>query len=151
MNVKIQYAVLSYTTDLTDPKAVSAPLAVIAVGDLTDTAGFVFFGASHGTVDPAQDPFGVVRELPRLLESKINEGLRDHRPNELLTWLQPKLRQSLSLRDAQSTSIEAEGPDQIVGELMALYHRVVPPKPDVDENTPPNFPTVHFQPTTLPA
>ena len=140
MTAKIQHAALSYSSDLTKPSAPVLVLGVVAVGELPRGEYFLFVGTDGRTIDSALDPFGIVRDLPRFIDNRVREGLRDVGPQALIPWMAQRLRQSLTLTTPESADLEVENADELLNGFLTLYRRAVSEPAAADK------PTVHFEP-----
>lgn len=112
MDKKIQYGVISFCPDLTDPHAKSVDVAAVGTvrdheaaqrGDSQKT-----FIVSISDIDEipviAKDPIalGFIRDLPNFLTKQVKRGVETVGPDELLGWVHHSLRNSLYLSEVHS-------------------------------------------------
>src|SRR2546428_4386153 len=99
MDALLKYAVLSFCTDLTDPKATSKPVAIVGVGHDRDQQFWfcVVCPAPGDMLDLANDPVSrdVLNDLPALLEQQMKAGAARIGAGDFLPWLHDRFRNSL--------------------------------------------------------
>ncbi len=130
MQVRYQYAILSFCEDLTSPSASSIPLAIVGVSPPSEAAesGFWFFVSQQkpGEIPAvADDPVAVsiLNSLPTLIESQLAQGAREA-PNRFLTWLHDRFRNTIhlsSIEEGELTVDPARPTRSIMLELVALF------------------------------
>lgn len=151
MIVKYHYAVLSFVTDLSDPRSEAVPVAVIAIGPITEEIGFCYFAAEkRPSIAADSDSFGLLKDLPKLLDTMIREGLAQAGRGKLLEWLQSSLRHTLALGQSRTETLSIETEPFQVQELLAglapLYERHVA-RPSHEPTPVRRLPTVHIDVT----
>lgn len=130
MNVNLQFAILTFNPDLTDPLLEPIPVGVVAVGTLTPTQGFCFVAAARrSSVAVDHDSFGLLSDLGGLMGKLIQEGLNRAGHAGLLRWLAASLGNTLALGQpmAHSMSLETEPTqiDELLPALASLYEEHV--------------------------
>lgn len=135
MRLGIRYAVLSFCSDLTDPRASSTPVAVMGVGSVldADAAGpreFWFYVVRARPGDLAEvgdDEWSrdVMNNLPALLERQLSEGAQAVGADGFLPWLHDRFRNSLHAARFESVEIAVPSIQELLGELLRLYQTTV--------------------------
>jgi hypothetical protein len=130
MQVSLKYATLSFCSDLTDPRGVSRPLAVVGLGvvDEDDKRRFWFFVVRNRPGDDptiACDPLSqeILNNLPALLEKQLSEVARHG--DAFLSWLHDRFRNSLHVSSLQEQQIAAESTSILLGQLGRIYETTV--------------------------
>lgn len=112
--VRYRYAVVGFSTDLTDTKSPSIPVAVVGSGE-ADKHGFVFLIAT--TDPPVTDPVArdILARVPRFLREEMSASLNDSGAEGWLRSFSGRMSQSLYV-----TKISEEKIDIQIGNLQTL-------------------------------
>lgn len=147
MKLPVSYAVLNFCPDLTDPKSTSVPVAMVAVVELSKDSAAVFVGAERFAEDRMRDPFGVLADLARFLDLRVQEGLTESGPSGLLGFLQKRLRHSFAFGLTEKDVVELKEEDQSTALMTGLFriYRQVIVAPVPAAGTPFDLPTLHVQ------
>lgn len=125
MEARLKYAVLSFCTDLTDPKAMSEPVAVVGVGEGPDQQFWfcVVCPAPGDMLNLANDPLSrsVLNELPTLLEQQMRAGATRVGADTFLPWLHDRFRNSLHVSGFKSSTQSYQHVDELVAAVVRLY------------------------------
>jgi hypothetical protein len=133
MDAELKYAVLSFCTDLTDPKATSKPVAIVGVGDGHQDQHQQFWfcvvcSAPGDMLDLANDPVSrsVLNDLPTLLEQQMRAGVTRVGAANFLPWLHDRFRNSLHVSAFHETTQQYQHADELVAAVVRLYQQLVP-------------------------
>lgn len=147
MKHPVKYAVLNFCPDLTDPSSRSIPVAMVAVVELSKASAAVFVGAERFSEDRMRDPFGILADLARFLDTRVQEGLAESGPSGLLEFLQKRLRHSFAFGLTAQDIVELTEEDQstalMTGLLRIYRHVIVAPVPTPGTSF--DLPTLHVQ------
>lgn len=125
--MKIQYAVLSFCKDLTDPKATSFPVGIFGLS-AKKNSGFWFYVCADrpGDRTPSADEWSkaILNNLPSLLHDQIAEGLKTVAPDNFLHWLHDRFRNSLHVSNIEAKDVDVDEKN-VSSQLTRLYLQVV--------------------------
>lgn len=130
MKLKHRFAVVSWCPDLTDPNAVSIPVAVLLIAK----AGRMNFAASMGMqVEGDLDAFeqDLLRDVPLLIRRYVDDFIKSNpaaKGNDVLLAVHHALRNSLhvsKVEEEQVTNVDVVTADTLMGLLQALFEREV--------------------------
>jgi hypothetical protein len=93
MKLKGEYAVISFCHDLTDPDAVSVPVALLLIAQKADRSLAAAVGREVADVDPITAEF--LRDIPRLLKDQVQSIQQARTVPDILRSLHNALRNSL--------------------------------------------------------
>ncbi len=149
MKINRRYAVISFCSDLTNPKGVSYPVAVIGVGE-SPKLGFLFCGVNLKAVETAGKRVGdelsqqMLRRLPEFLEAELSEGIKQAGPHnfDFVTWIHERLRNSLHVSFASEPS-EA---NLDAAELLSWFQQAFRRRATKVATSKPSLPDVRFRP-----
>ena len=133
MKVQLNYGVLSFCPDLTNPSAVSIPLGIVGAGVAADRDRFWFFVLKNPPWnEPAidNDPVAksILAELPALLDKQVGEGAAKVETRNFSSWLHGQFRNSLhvSIVKKEILSPRAGNPHRdILAHCMDLFSKAV--------------------------
>lgn len=155
MIVTFEYAVLTFLPDLTDPQSQPVPVGVIAVGPLTPTHGFCFVATARRSAIPIEhDSFGLLTDLPGLLDKLIQQALIQVGAGRVLPSLNASLGHTLALGspvvEAVSLATDPVQIDELLQALSPLYERHVL-SAETGRSGETLLPAVRFDVTEMPA
>ena len=123
MSGEIEYGVVSFCPDLTDPAAPSVPVAVIGLlGEKSHANGegngkiFMIARADAEDLLPIEDdPLAraILNDLPDFLGEQVREGLRIAGASGLISWIEHSLRNSLHISNIQCSNVDMAVDDHI--------------------------------------
>ena len=133
MKVQLNYGVLSFCPDLTDPSAVSIPLGIVGAGVAANKDRFWFFVLKNPpwhTPAIDNDPIAksILSELPALLDKQVGEGAAKVETRNFSSWLHGQFRNTLhvSLVKKELFSTKAGNPHRdIMAHCMDLFTKSV--------------------------
>ena len=116
MSGEIEYGVVSFCPDLTDPAAPTVPVAVIGLlGEKSHANGegngkiFMIARADAEDLLPIEDdPLAraILNDLPDFLGEQVREGLRIAGASGLISWIEHSLRNSLHISNIQCSNVD---------------------------------------------
>lgn len=136
MSGKIEYGVVSFCPDLTDPDAQSTHVAVIGLlrngnSETSEEVGGIFMiaRADFESALPIEDDHlsrAVLSDLPDFLSEQVQEGLQVVGPDGLVPWIEHTLRNSLHISDIGSSNIDTEIHDfsDLMNHIAEIIRRV---------------------------
>lgn len=127
MKISFKFGVVRHCPDLTDPKAGSVPIALIATGEVRPGEGFVFVGVGKNPFLATPDPLGVYRDLPEFFLRTIERGRSTAESAKLMDWFQGQLRGTLFVPqiEERSLNVRAIDSEDLVKSLVGLFHAEV--------------------------
>ena len=128
MNHPVRYSVLSFCPDLTDLQSLPIPVAVVAVVELSKDSAAVFVGAERFPEDRKRDPFGILADLARFLDARVQEGIAETGTSGLLGFLQKRLTQSFTFGPTEEDVVALTNDNQsaeLMAGLLRIYREVI--------------------------
>ncbi len=126
MKLSYQLATISYCPDLTDPNAVSVPIAVLAVGKSSDdegfwTAGIVGIDAKRMGIDPLSS--AMLADVPHMIRRHVDGAMRrlhlDATPDAVLREFHESLKTSIHVSEIGAVhEVEVAEPRQLAQVLI---------------------------------
>lgn len=152
MKLSYQLATISYCPDLTDPSAVSVPIAVLAVGKTANTEAFwsaamVGVDAKRMGLDPLSS--AMLADVPHLIRRHVDASMRkvktDSTPSDVLRAFHESLKTSVHVSElGQVHEVDLPDPRQLAHALMdpsfsaleSAFNRLTATLPRVGQWTP---------------
>lgn len=131
MTGALEYAVISFCDDLTDPHGQSTPIGLL--GLLREPKGptVLWLGVISNLEETglATDPISqhVLGGLPQFLEDVVAEGLMHGQDERMLSWVHHNLRNSLHVSEISRTQEQVSTTDSrvILGRFQNLFEEKV--------------------------
>lgn len=127
MKLSFQLATISYCPDLTDPNAVSVPIAVLAVGKTSNdegfwSAGIVGVDAKRMGIDPLSS--AMLADVPHMIRRHVDGAMRrltpDATPDAVLREFHESLKTSIHVSDiGAAQEVDVAEPRQLAQVLIA--------------------------------
>jgi hypothetical protein len=131
----LNYGVLSFCADLTDPSAESVPLGIVGAGVAGNRDRFWFFVIKNPPWDHPviqSDPLAksVLAGLPELLKRQVREGASRVETRKFSSWLHDQFRNSLHVSDVKREVFQARSGDpqkEVMNHCIGVYRDTVQP------------------------
>jgi len=130
MEIHSKYAVIGYCPDLTDPKAQSVPLAIVAVGEGGAGQGFVLSitSVSQQLAIPElqRDVYSakMLSDFQGFLHTQIKASLRVPNTSSLLTELNKRLRHTIHIESIKDFTFNSQEEQNLAPEAMRAFAHI---------------------------
>lgn len=133
MRVQLDYGVIGFCSDLTDPSAKSIPIGIVGAGIATNKDRFWFFvlkNRHRRVLGIDKDPIArtILWELPDLLNKEVGERAAKVITRDFPSWLQGQFRNTLhvTLLEKELFSTRARNPHRdIMARCMDIFSESV--------------------------
>jgi hypothetical protein len=128
LKTTVRYAVVSFCSDLTDPRAESKPIAVVGL-DAAREPGFWFYVSSArpgAAADATNDSIArsVLDRLPALFDEQIRVAMKEVGPERFISWLHDRFRNSLHVSAVEDQQVQFSSQGSLLDAVLKLHERV---------------------------
>lgn len=160
MNLNYKYAILGFCLDLTDPNALSQPVGIIGIGELSKDKGFAMsislFSGAEEMEEFKDDSYSriILKDFQSFLHEQLNIGLKEVKNDDFLFWLQDRLRNTLHVSSIEQREVEMKDDSdvstQIIADFIDVFKSVLGISEEYDivvsGDNEPMLPHVNFEP-----